>query len=644
MASPQRRWVPGSLEELCGALSSRNHPRSRASDPAPPPQCEDHVEGTSEPAPSAQALHEPDVVSSLGELFGATALYGSITSSPSSSPRAAPEDTTGTPSPVHCLSSSSVPVIWVHKTPENQPGVYHIRTDRWGSFHTYPDLGGPFQSLNDAEDAISSHLSKLYPPVKYHELAGESYVDRMIREKLYWPDGSRKKCSKAQAFENVKNRMNQLAKVILDMYNDDHNLSEDLSYELKGVINFEPIVEGHRWFDHLNFTATKGSNGLDSQIDYLFFAEAMSLEGQKDYMATCCCLLSSDDNGNCYTCKIGNKSMKHPSDVNSYVGGHCYINGIYDTVVSSDSEEDEDEEEQRLRKMYQMHGKSFLVEIISAAAFPLRAALLLFLSSPSPRLSLPMNPSSSSSGRGGASGYHSKSFASPNPRGGGGGGGGRGRGGGGRGGRGGDGGDRVDALGRLLTRVLRHMASELNLEMRTDGYVRVRDLLNLNLQTFARIPLKSHTVDEIREAVRRDSKQRFSLLEEDGELLIRANQGHTVTTVTSESLLKPILSADEVSGMKNLDSILQHGLKRMARLHVHFSSGLPTDGGVISGMRQSANIFIYLDVAKALQDGMKLYISDNKVILTEGFDGVVPVKYFEKIETWPGRAPIPFQK
>jgi 2'-phosphotransferase len=46
----------------------------------------------------------------------------------------------------------------------------------------------------------------------------------------------------------------------------------------------------------------------------------------------------------------------------------------------------------------------------------------------------------------------------------------------------------------------------------------------------------------------------------------------------------------------------------------------------------------------ALQDGMKLYISDNKVILTEGFDGVVPVKYFEKIETWPGRAPIPFEK
>lgn len=41
-------------------------------------------------------------------------------------------------------------------------------------------------------------------------------------------------------------------------------------------------------------------------------------------------------------------------------------------------------------------------------------------------------------------------------------------------------------------------------------------------------------------------------------------------------------------------------------------------------------------------DGMKLYISDNKVILTEGFDGVVPVKYFEKIESWPDRQTIPF--
>ncbi|XP_059651562.1 uncharacterized protein LOC132299116 [Cornus florida] len=219
----------------------------------------------------------------------------------------------------------------------------------------------------------------------------------------------------------------------------------------------------------------------------------------------------------------------------------------------------------------------------------------------------------------------------------------RGRGGGGSGGK-----DKIDALGRLMTRILRHMASELNLNMRSDGYVKVQDLLKLNMKTFANIPIRSHTVDDVREAVRKDNKQRFSLLDENGEILIRANQGHTITTVETESLLKPILSAEEVpvcvhgTYKKFLDLILEHGLKRMKRLHVHFSCGLPADGEVISGMRRDVNVLIFLDVRKALEEGMKLYISDNKVILTEGFDGVVPVKYFEKILSWPDRQPIPF--
>ncbi|CAI0439473.1 unnamed protein product [Linum tenue] len=181
--------------------------------------------------------------------------------------------------------------------------------------------------------------------------------------------------------------------------------------------------------------------------------------------------------------------------------------------------------------------------------------------------------------------------------------GGRGRG-GGRGG--GSENDKIDALGRLLTRILRHMASELSLNMRSDGFVKVQDLLQLNMKTFANVPLRSHSVDDIREAVRRDNKQRFGLVEENGELLIRANQGHTVKVVESESLLQPILSADE-----------------------------------LAGMRRNVNVLIFLNVKKALEDGMKLYISENKVILTEGFDGVVPVKYFEKIESWPARQSIP---
>ncbi|KAL0745180.1 hypothetical protein Bca101_102333 [Brassica carinata] len=60
------------------------------------------------------------------------------------------------------------------------------------------------------------------------------------------------------------------------------------------------------------------------------------------------------------------------------------------------------------------------------------------------------------------------------------------------------------------------------------------------------------------------------------------------------------------------------------------------------GMRRYVNVLIFLDIKKALEDGIAFYISDNKVILTEGVDGVVPVDYFQKIEPWPSRQPIPF--
>lgn len=51
----------------------------------------------------------------------------------------------------------------------------------------------------------------------------------------------------------------------------------------------------------------------------------------------------------------------------------------------------------------------------------------------------------------------------------------------------------------LRTCILRHMASELNLNMRNDGYVNVQDLLKLNLKTFANVPLRSHSVDDVKE-------------------------------------------------------------------------------------------------------------------------------------------------
>lgn len=49
---------------------------------------------------------------------------------------------------------------------------------------------------------------------------------------------------------------------------------------------------------------------------------------------------------------------------------------------------------------------------------------------------------------------------------------------------------------------MRHQALELKLDMRSDGYVRVHDLLMLNVMTLAKVPLRSHSVDEVKEVSR----------------------------------------------------------------------------------------------------------------------------------------------
>mmetsp|Transcript_7454 Transcript_7454/g.13012 ORF Transcript_7454/g.13012 Transcript_7454/m.13012 type:complete len:117 (-) Transcript_7454:102-452(-) len=87
----------------------------------------------------------------------------------------------------------------------------------------------------------------------------------------------------------------------------------------------------------------------------------------------------------------------------------------------------------------------------------------------------------------------------------------------------------------------------------------------------------------------------------------------------------------------------------MKRNHIHFAPGLPGNGGVISGMRKSCDVHIYINGSLCAQDGIQFYKSDNGVILTPGVDdeyeheyddhgkrkciraGTLPCKYFSKV-------------
>ena len=79
-------------------------------------------------------------------------------------------------------------------------------------------------------------------------------------------------------------------------------------------------------------------------------------------------------------------------------------------------------------------------------------------------------------------------------------------------------------------------------------------------------------------------------------------------------------------------NIKAEGLKRMNRTHVHFAPGEPGESEVISGMRGSCDILVFLDLSRALKDGLKFYKSRNNVLLCPGNeDGVILPQYFSKV-------------
>ncbi|CAL5045549.1 unnamed protein product [Urochloa decumbens] len=78
----------------------------------------------------------------------------------------------------------------LYRRPPRWYQVYFIRTDRSGQFCMYPDLGGPFQSLDQVDSAITQHLAKLEQPFK--EKDNYSIVDKMIHEHNYYLDVSQR--------------------------------------------------------------------------------------------------------------------------------------------------------------------------------------------------------------------------------------------------------------------------------------------------------------------------------------------------------------------------------------------------------------------------------------------------------------------
>uniref|UniRef100_A0A453IRX0 Uncharacterized protein n=1 Tax=Aegilops tauschii subsp. strangulata TaxID=200361 RepID=A0A453IRX0_AEGTS len=98
-------------------------------------------------------------------------------------------------------------------------------------------LGGPFQSLQEAENAITSHLDELRSPMMCTD--GLSDAEIGILHALHWPDGTRKKSSKGNAEHR---NISLLVQALLDKYNEDHHLLGVYSLSLLPALTPGPLT------------------------------------------------------------------------------------------------------------------------------------------------------------------------------------------------------------------------------------------------------------------------------------------------------------------------------------------------------------------------------------------------------------------
>jgi putative RNA 2'-phosphotransferase len=175
---------------------------------------------------------------------------------------------------------------------------------------------------------------------------------------------------------------------------------------------------------------------------------------------------------------------------------------------------------------------------------------------------------------------------------------------------------KVVRISKYLSKHLRHSPEAIGLQLQIGGWVGVDDLLNAATKHGMRI-----TRAELDEVVKRNNKQRFAF-DETGQR-IRASQGHSVEVDLQLDPQVPPNILYHGTARHTLDSILEKGLEKRSRHHVHLSVDRETATRV--GSRHGVVVVLEVNAAGMQADGFEFFCSANGVWLTES----IPPHYLE---------------
>lgn len=169
-------------------------------------------------------------------------------------------------------------------------------------------------------------------------------------------------------------------------------------------------------------------------------------------------------------------------------------------------------------------------------------------------------------------------------------------------------------ISKFLSLVLRHQPQIIQLQLDEQGWADVEDLL---LKTKRKgIPLHREALQHV---VDTNNKKRFAF-NEDGTK-IRASQGHSIAVDLGYKESIPPAVLYHGTAEKNINIIVQQGLQKIKRQHVHLSTSKET--AVRVGQRHGKPVVLEVSSGRMHSDGYSFYLSANGVWLTEA----VPATY-----------------
>lgn len=178
---------------------------------------------------------------------------------------------------------------------------------------------------------------------------------------------------------------------------------------------------------------------------------------------------------------------------------------------------------------------------------------------------------------------------------------------------------------KFLAFVLRHNPGAIGASLDSEGWIGVEELLAKCKDHGRR--LTRSMLDEI---VASDSKKRYSY-SEDGTK-IRASQGHSVDVQLQYKQKEPpeFLFHGTIESSSVL--ILNEGIRKMQRTHVHLSSHIHT--ALMVGGRRGRPVVLKILAKRMCEAGHTFFISDNGVWLVDfvpkEFIAVLPREHYEE--------------